>query len=81
MLGGAASAGYRPLSQAERCDRVRLRLIAQEGYGFGRREAERLAFWRWLYRRRGAAAESETAHFPALPADAPATEQREDPWR
>ena len=81
MLGQAASVGYRPLSQAERCDRVRLRRIAQESYSFGRREAERLAFWRWLYRRRGVTDEGETVRGSVLPAVAPDTEQKEDPWR
>ena len=38
---------------AERCYRIRLRLLAQENYGFSRDEAARLAFWRWLAARRG----------------------------
>jgi len=36
---------------AERCERIRWRLLAQD-LGFTKPEAARLAFWRWLARHR-----------------------------
>ena len=45
--------GHGPVPFPERCRRIRLRLLAQEHYGFHQAEAARLAFWRWLFVEKG----------------------------